>query len=398
MALAAEDQAAARGRRAFMLATRHKQELDFTLRYWATPAERALPRDRLGSLMRIARRHPRHRRDGSRPSLDCGGGRPRSRRPWMSSGSIAASVTPPAARRSSARLLPRLPRQPRSAEARRTLQPTGSFKVRGAESAVAAIAAEGAARGFVTASSGNHGIAVARAAARHGLPVTILVGGSVSPARLAACALGTDRCTVEIFGRDTDNRARALDSVRVGAAVYISPPKTHTWWPAGDGRVEILEIGQTWIRSWSDRGWAWLISGIGLWVKTTSAGPQNRWHPAGSLATDPAYLGTGSSRARRHRSNPWPMEVAGNIERGSITLRLAKRLVDEVVVVDGRHRAAAIGWAMPRSGPRHPVEGERGVGHRRRPGGEGLGSLADRRLAVVVTAATWTGLSFRVRS
>jgi hypothetical protein len=40
----------------FMTATRHKHEIDYTLRHWATPLERARVTDRLGSLMRISRR------------------------------------------------------------------------------------------------------------------------------------------------------------------------------------------------------------------------------------------------------------------------------------------------------------------------------------------------------
>jgi hypothetical protein len=40
----------------FSEATRHKQEVDFTLRHWATPVERLRVEDRIGSLMRISRR------------------------------------------------------------------------------------------------------------------------------------------------------------------------------------------------------------------------------------------------------------------------------------------------------------------------------------------------------
>jgi hypothetical protein len=40
----------------FDTATRHKHEIDYTLRHWATPAERARVEDRLGTLMRISRR------------------------------------------------------------------------------------------------------------------------------------------------------------------------------------------------------------------------------------------------------------------------------------------------------------------------------------------------------
>jgi len=40
----------------FTTAERHKHEIDYTLRHWATPVERARIEDRLGSLMRIGMR------------------------------------------------------------------------------------------------------------------------------------------------------------------------------------------------------------------------------------------------------------------------------------------------------------------------------------------------------
>lgn len=39
----------------FTEARRHKHEIDYTLRHWATPVERARVADRLGSLMRLSR-------------------------------------------------------------------------------------------------------------------------------------------------------------------------------------------------------------------------------------------------------------------------------------------------------------------------------------------------------
>ncbi len=40
----------------FTTATRHKHEIEYTLRHWATPVEQARVEDRLGSLMRIGMR------------------------------------------------------------------------------------------------------------------------------------------------------------------------------------------------------------------------------------------------------------------------------------------------------------------------------------------------------
>ena len=56
--LAATPEDAVRGRLEdlFTTATRHKQEIEYTLRHWATPVERARVEDRLGSLMRISMR------------------------------------------------------------------------------------------------------------------------------------------------------------------------------------------------------------------------------------------------------------------------------------------------------------------------------------------------------
>ena len=49
------DEVVSRVEELFTTATRHKHEIDYTLRHWATPVERARVEDRLGSLMRISR-------------------------------------------------------------------------------------------------------------------------------------------------------------------------------------------------------------------------------------------------------------------------------------------------------------------------------------------------------
>ena len=54
-------------------------------------------------------------------------------------------------------------------------QKTGSFKIRGATNAIFSLSDEEVARGIVTLSSGNHGAAVARAAAWRGVPAWIVM-------------------------------------------------------------------------------------------------------------------------------------------------------------------------------------------------------------------------------
>jgi threonine dehydratase len=65
-----------------------------------------------------------------------------------------------------------------------TLQPTGSFKVRGGLAAVAAYGRSG--DPIVTASAGNHGLGMAFAAQALDATVTVVVAENASPAKLAA--------------------------------------------------------------------------------------------------------------------------------------------------------------------------------------------------------------------
>lgn len=65
-----------------------------------------------------------------------------------------------------------------------TMQPTGSFKVRGGLAAVAAYGASG--DPIVTASAGNHGLGMAYAARALGADVTVVVPATASPAKVSA--------------------------------------------------------------------------------------------------------------------------------------------------------------------------------------------------------------------
>ena len=60
------------------------------------------------------------------------------------------------------------------------LQTTGSFKIRGATSALQNLTQNDRAKGVITASSGNHGAATAVAARSQGIPVSIYVPASIS--------------------------------------------------------------------------------------------------------------------------------------------------------------------------------------------------------------------------
>src|SRR5262249_40090021 len=65
-------------------------------------------------------------------------------------------------------------------------QVTGSFKARGAMARLTTLTEAERARGILTVSAGNHGLAVAEACSRLGLRPTIVVPRTASPAKVAA--------------------------------------------------------------------------------------------------------------------------------------------------------------------------------------------------------------------
>ncbi|WP_110947013.1 threonine ammonia-lyase [Pseudomonas bohemica] len=121
------------------------------------------------------------------------------------------------------------------------LQPTGSFKVRGATNRLLTTPTEQMRNGIVTASGGNHGLATARAASVAGVPSTIFVPRNITPAKLAKLAAwGAD---VKVVGDVWDQASEeALKFAAHHQAAYFHPFADPAV-VAGQGTValEILE-------------------------------------------------------------------------------------------------------------------------------------------------------------
>jgi threonine dehydratase len=102
------------------------------------------------------------------------------------------------------------------------LQKTGSFKIRGAANAILSLSETEAARGIVTPSSGNHGAAVAYAAAWRGVPAYIIMPKNAPAVKCRAVESYGGRIT---FSEPTIS-SRQATSARVQAetgALLIHP-------------------------------------------------------------------------------------------------------------------------------------------------------------------------------
>lgn len=118
-------------------------------------------------------------------------------------------------------------------------QETGSFKSRGAWNSLARLSSEERARGVVATSSGNHGRALAWAAARAGVRATLFMPATSFPNKIAACReLGAEVVL-------TDDRAeaerRCAEKVASGAVLVHPYDADATIEGAGTVGLEIAE-------------------------------------------------------------------------------------------------------------------------------------------------------------
>jgi len=121
------------------------------------------------------------------------------------------------------------------------LQRTGSFKVRGAVTRIAALTDAQRAAGVVAASAGNHGQAVAWAAREAGIPAVIFVPQDAPMAKIEACR--NYAATTELAGvRFEEALAAAFAYAEETGATFVHPYEDETV-IAGQGTIG-LELAE----------------------------------------------------------------------------------------------------------------------------------------------------------
>ena len=204
-----------------------------------------------------------------------------------------------------------------------TLQPTGSFKVRGA---LAALSRAGGGP-VVTASAGNAGLGVAWAATALAVPATIVVPESASPAKVAALrALPVE---LVMHGADYDAaEAHALSRPGTYVSAYND---THVVAGAATVGRELAALDGP-LTVVCGIGGGGLASGLGLWA---SSRPGARV-VAVEAERSPAFSTALAAGALTEVEVEETLAdgLAGNIEPGSVTFPLVRDHVAAVVGVD----------------------------------------------------------------
>lgn len=196
-----------------------------------------------------------------------------------------------------------------------TLQPTGSFKVRGALNALLQ-----SDEPVVTASAGNFGLGIAWAAQRLGLRATVVVAETASPAKIEALR-GFD-VELVVHGADYDEAERHALSL---AGRYVSPYNdTDVIAGAGTIALELPEHVETIVVPIGGGG---LAAGIALATDARVIGVVPAAFPAMRVALEHGRV------VEIDGDRTVADALHGNIEPGSITVDLL-RIVEIVEVTE----------------------------------------------------------------
>ncbi len=227
-----------------------------------------------------------------------------------------------------------------------SLQKTGSFKVRGALNKILCLSDEERERGVITFSTGNHGRAVAYAAAQAGTLAVVCVSTRVPGYRVRAIrSLGAE--TV-IYGRSQDEAENRYHQLKEERGLCEIKPFDDILIIAGQGTIGV-EISEdlpeldTVLVPLSGGG---LVSGVGLAMKAIN--PKIRV-VAVSCERSPAMLE--SVKASRpvaiEERDTLADSLLGGIGRDNrYTLNLVSRLVDEHLLVSEEDIARGMAYAL----------------------------------------------------
>lgn len=149
-------------------------------------------------------------------------------------------------------------------------QKTGSFKFRGAITAVSRLSDEEKKCGVVTHSSGNHAAALTRAAALHGITARVVMPENSSKIKIAAVKEYGGEVT--LCKPTLEARESTAESIRVETGATLIPPFNHPNVIAGQGTCakELLEDVESLDAIVVPIGGGGLMSGSCLAAKTMS--------------------------------------------------------------------------------------------------------------------------------
>jgi threonine dehydratase len=220
-----------------------------------------------------------------------------------------------------------------------SLQPTGSFKIRGAYNALAQLSSEERARGVVAHSSGNHAQAVARAGRLLGIRVVVVMPDNAPDIKVAG--VRADGGEIVFVGPHNEERvARAHEIADKDGMVLISSAND-TRIVCGQGTVGLEIIEQLNERGVVDAPVVLVPAGLGGLSAGISLAIKSLRPDAHVFGVEPEIAADTRDSLASGELTPWPSEeTSSTIADGlraeapaEIPFAIQKRYLDGVMTV-----------------------------------------------------------------
>jgi threo-3-hydroxy-L-aspartate ammonia-lyase len=230
-----------------------------------------------------------------------------------------------------------------------SLQPTGSFKIRGALTKLGRLSDEQRARGVVAYSSGNHGLAVARAARRYDVAAVVVVPSDAPVSKVAAIA--AEGSTIRVCEPGSEERRSIAESIARETGQALIPPYDDADVIAGQGTIglELMTQLPGLEAIFVPVGGGGLISGIAAAVKRTTSAIR-------VIGVEPELAADARESLTSGRRVEWS---AGEVGRtvadalrtqslGLLTFAHIREFVDEIVTVPDEEMLATTALLLQR--------------------------------------------------
>lgn len=221
-------------------------------------------------------------------------------------------------------------------------QETASFKPRGAFNKLLSLTAEQRERGLIAVSGGNHGKAVAYAAQRLGLRARILMFQATAPSAVAACrSYGAE---VELLPTPAAAFDRAAELERAG--LTFVHPFADPLVVAGQGTLglEILQDAPDVTDILASIGGGGMIGGVAAAVKAVR--PDVRIWGVETVGADAMSQALAAGAPVQLQAVTSLAATLGAPTVSPLTLDLARRYVEQVLLIPDRDAVADLLWML----------------------------------------------------
>ena len=211
------------------------------------------------------------------------------------------------------------------------LQNTNAFKVRGASNYILQIDPSIGKKGVITASSGNHGKAVAYVASRMGYPAKVVVPTDAPLSKVKAIKdYGAEIVYWKKFTKERDEKAKQL--AKDNQLTFIDSVD-HPWIIEGQGTVglEIIENLPDAEAVLIPIGGGGLISGICLAIKEKN--PQVKIYGVEPIGSNSMYLSLRAGKITELKNINTIADGLRSTQPGGLAFSIVKKYVEDILLV-----------------------------------------------------------------